>query len=109
MKFKRCCEGDNFVSLPKQIEVSLAKLKNTILGLSLNLINIFLTLKKRFRTIIVTLSLNKTPNGLTLDHTLKNQPLNIYPNPKIRETPNPNSKLENKTPNSLTLNPNNRI
>ncbi len=58
MKFKRCCEGDNFVNLTKQIEMSLVKLKNTILGFSLNFINIFLTLKQIFRTIIITLSLN---------------------------------------------------
>jgi len=39
MKFKRFCEGDNFVDLLKQIKVSFDRLKKLISSLSLNLIN----------------------------------------------------------------------
>jgi hypothetical protein len=41
MKFKRCCEGENFVDLTEKIEVSPARLKKSISSLSLNLLNIF--------------------------------------------------------------------
>jgi hypothetical protein len=41
MKFKRCCEGDNFLGLLEKIEMSPTRLKKSISSLSLNLINIF--------------------------------------------------------------------
>jgi hypothetical protein len=40
MKFKRLYEGDNFVNLLEQIEVSSNRLKESISSLSINLINI---------------------------------------------------------------------